>query len=199
MCRKLVQKMEKLKIFEGLKTRETCRVCNNKHLDPILSLGSLQIVNFVDSIDVKEDAAPLDLVLCNKKKGGCGLVQLKHTIPPDRLYRKFWYKSGVNQTMKDALQDVVDKALNFVSLKPGDIVLDIGTNDGTLLRFYKDNLKRVGFEPAINLVEEASIGATKIINDYFNFESFESEFPDEKTKIITSIAMFYDLEDPNKC
>ena len=190
-------RMKKLEIVEDLKTRQTCRVCNNKHLEPIISLGVLQIVDFVDS-EGKNDAAPLDLVICDKKHGGCGLVQLKHTIPADRLYRKFWYKSGVNQTMKDALKDVVDKVQNYISLKPNDIVLDIGANDGTLLRFYDNTVRKVGFEPATNLVKEASVGTTKIINDYFNFESFEKEFPEEKAKIITTIAMFYDLEEPNK-
>lgn len=180
-------------------TRNSCRVCEHTDLKLVLSLGEQYLVDFIDSSTHDTPTAPLELVLCNKETGGCGLVQLKHTVPSELLYRKFWYKSGVNETMRNALADIVTKAQKFVKLNAGDIVVDIGANDGTLLRFYNTkDLISVGFEPAINLVEEAQEGTTKIINDFFNYKSFENEFHDKKAKIITSIAMFYDLEEPNK-
>jgi len=186
-------------LVSNLITRETCRVCDKKGLEPIISLGDQYLVNFLESTDEKILKAPLDLVLCNKKVGGCGLIQLKHTVPGDLLYRKFWYKSGVNQSMKDALADITKNAQKLNSLKQGDIVIDIGANDGTLLRSYSEkNLILVGFEPAFNLINEAKVGTTLIVNDFFNYKAFQKEFPNEKTKIITSIAMFYDLENPNE-
>lgn len=176
-----------------------CRVCEKNDLEPILYLGDQYIVNFVDSLDQKTNKVPLYLDLCNKKSGGCGLLQLRHTVPEDSLYRNFWYKSGVNQTMKNALMDISSNAEKKVSLKVDDIVIDIGANDGTFLRSYNSKgLRLVGFEPAKNLVKDAEVGTTKIINDFFNFESFKKEFQNEKAKIITSIAMFYDLENPNE-
>jgi len=183
----------------GIIEHNSCRVCGKKDLELILYLGDQYVVNFVDSPNQKTIKVPLYLDLCNKKNRGCGLLQLRHSVPGDLLYRNFWYKSGINQTMTNALMDISSKAEKMVNLNVGDIVIDIGANDGTLLRSYKSKgLRLVGFEPAKNLVKDAKIGTTKIINDFFNFESFKTEFQNEKAKIITSIAMFYDLENPNK-
>ncbi len=183
----------------GIIEHDSCRVCGKKNLESILYLGDQYVVNFVDSTDQKTNKVPLYLDLCNKKNGGCGLLQLRHTVPGDLLYKNFWYKSGVNQTMRNALMDISSKAEKIVNLNAKELVIDIGANDGTLLRSYMSNgLRLVGFEPAKNLIKDAEIGTTKIINDFFNFESFKKEFHNEKAKIITSIAMFYDLENPNE-
>jgi hypothetical protein len=99
--------------------------------------------------------------------------------------------------MRKALEDIIVKSCEVVQPMAGDIVMDIGCNDGTLLRSYKiPGLNLVGFEPAKNLVEDARRGTGYIFNDYFGFDSFRTKFPDSKAKIITSIAMFYDLDDP---
>jgi 2-polyprenyl-3-methyl-5-hydroxy-6-metoxy-1,4-benzoquinol methylase len=181
-----------------IKERDSCRVCFKRELEPIISLGEQYVVDFLDSSKDDSIKANLDLVLCNKKDGGCGLLQLKHTVPGDLLYQEFWYKSGVNQSMIDALKNIVENIEKRIGLDSQDIIIDIGANDGTLLRQYKqrDHIL-VGFEPAKNLIKDAKIGNTKIINDFFNFESFNKEFPGSKAKVITSISMFYDLEDPN--
>ncbi|MHA7646450.1 class I SAM-dependent methyltransferase [Nitrosopumilus sp. S4] len=184
---------------EKITAIDSCRVCNNKKLKKIISLGEQYIVNFVDLDDKNFVKSNLDLVLCNENDGGCGLLQLRETVSGELLYRNFWYKSGVNQSMKNALKEITDKIKEKLDLSTGDIVIDIGANDGTLLRSYERNdLTLVGFEPAKNLLEENSIGTSKIINDFFNFKAFQKEFGDKKAKIITSIAMFYDLEDPNQ-
>jgi len=176
-----------------------CRVCHNTILEEIFSLGDQYLVNFLDSENQHIPLAPLELVLCSKNNGGCGLLQLKHTVSNETLYRQFWYKSGVNQTMIDALFDITSSAENLVMLNPNDIVMDIGANDGTLLRSYQNkNLQLVGFEPAVNLIEYTKVGTNCIINNFFNYKNFEEIFPGKKAKIITSIAMFYDLEDPNE-
>lgn len=180
-------------------TRKDCRICGNKVLEPILSLGTQYLTNFISGSHKNNFAVPLELVLCNKEKGGCGLVQLKHTVFPNLLYRNFWYKSGINQTMRNALKDIVTKAERKSDLKERDIVVDVGANDGTLLRSYTiRGLRKIGFEPAVNLIEEASVETTKIINEFFNYESFRKEFKNERAKIITCIAMFYDLDNPNQ-
>lgn len=100
--------------------------------------------------------------------------------------------------MRKALEDIVVKGCEIVLPKRGDIVIDIGANDGTLLRSYKiSGLRLVGFEPAKNLVEDARKGTTFVFNDFFGYDTFQREFPGEKAKLITSIAMFYDLDDPH--
>ena len=179
------------------KTQVTCRVCGSKKLIPILSLGEQFVTNFVDEPEGDYPKGPLELVLCNAKDGGCGLLQLKHTVERDTLYRKYWYQSGISSTMIKALNDITVAATRLGKLSAGDIAIDIGANDGTLLRQYNvSGLTTVGFEPS-NLWEKATQGNTKIIHDYFNHQSFKKEFGDKKAKVITSIAMFYDLEDPN--
>ena len=177
--------------------RETCRVCGSRKLVPILSLGQQYAVGFLDRAEETAGAGPLDLILCNLKDGGCGLLQLQHTYDHDLLYRKYWYKSGISTTMVKALGDIVECAQKVVPLNPGELVIDIGANDGTLLRQYqRTDIQKVGFEPS-NLWELAKQDHATIIHDYFNAAAFQKNLPGKKAKIITSISMFYDLEDPN--
>jgi len=169
-----------------------CRLCHSEKIIRLVSLGNQHVSDFVTA---KGDSprSPLELVRC----AGCSLVQLKHTFPRDSLYRHYWYRSGISSTMRTALEDIVEKACRIVNPTLGDLVVDIGCNDGTLLRAYKQSgLRRVGFEPAKNLVKDAIKGTDYIFNDYFRFDLFRKKFPDSKAKIVTSIAMFYDLDDP---
>lgn len=178
-------------------TRKTCRVCGSGKLIPVLSLGEQYATNFVEKSEEDYPKGPLELVLCSVKDGGCGLLQLRHTLDHAVLYRKYWYRSGISTTMVKALADVVASAEKLLKLSLGDIVVDVGSNDGTLLRQFKaPGLVTVGFEPS-NLWELGVEGTSKIIHGYFNYEAFKRAFGDRKAKLITSIAMFYDLEDPN--
>lgn len=172
---------------------KACRVCRSTRLDEILSLGNQYISDFV-ALDGNSPQAPLELVRCKD----CGLVQLRHTFSRGSLYRHYWYKSGISSTMRNALADLVAKACEIAKPDPGDLVVDIGCNDGTLLRSYTSKgLTLVGFEPAENLVQEARKGTGWIFNDFFNAQVFRERFDGQKAKIVTSVAMFYDLEDPN--
>ena len=173
---------------------ENCRVCNSNKLKEVLSLGEQFVIGFSDSRDVEQFSAPLDLVICEK----CTLLQLEYTVPRDMMYRKYWYMSGISTLMVSYLKDIVISAQRFISLKQGDIVIDIGANDGTLLKQYTTlGLMKVGFEPSdlFHYNEDEDI---IMVNDYFQSDSFKKEFGNSKAKIITSIAMFYDLDDPNQ-
>lgn len=175
-----------------------CRVCSNTNLEPILSLGEQYVIDFLSSPDAKALKTPLDILICDPSNGGCGLLQLKHTVTADLMYRQYWYKSGINESMIEALRDIVTKGEKVAKLKAGDIAIDIGCNDGTLLKqFTTKGVQLVGYEPARNLVDEAKTSGATIINDYFNAPAFKKMFGDKKAKLITSIAMFYDLGDPN--
>lgn len=178
-------------------TRDSCRVCHSKNLTPLFSLGE----QFVSDFPTKENLdkgikCPIELEQCND----CTLVQLKHTARQDFLYtRHYWYRSGVTQTMRESLRDVTQAIFRQVELFPSDVVLDIGSNDGTLLRSYPNNSKlyRVGVEPADNLQEEGKRGIELLIHDFWNYESYiQAGLP--KAKAITALGMFYDLEDPNQ-
>jgi NDP-4-keto-2,6-dideoxyhexose 3-C-methyltransferase len=177
-------------------TRRSCRVCDGP-LEPVLSLGNQYVSNFL-SVDQSDGMkAPLELVLCTN----CHLLQLGDTVPGDAMYQTYWYRSGTNQTMRDALADVAEVCERLMKLQLGEAVLDIGCNDGTLLRSYKTpGIYRIGFDPAKNLAALSSQIADCFINNFFNAAEFESApgALDHRPKIVTSIAMFYDLEDPNQ-
>ncbi len=112
------------------------------------------------------------------------------------MYDNYWYQSGLNGSMVRALNDVVEKVFHHVFLNENDIVIDIGSNDGTLLNFYPRYLQRVGFEPS-NLAQLSFAKADVVINEYFNKQAFIERFGDRKARVITAIAMFYDLENPH--
>jgi NDP-4-keto-2,6-dideoxyhexose 3-C-methyltransferase len=179
-----------------MKTRNTCRVCEGV-LEPILSLGEQYVSDFPSPGKPEGIKAPLELVLC----GQCHLLQLKHTVSGDTLYRNYWYRSGTNKSMQDALKDISNKAELLMHLVKGDAVLDIGCNDGTLLASYKTaGICKIGVDPAENLAIMSQRVADKVILDFFSAEVFrrDSDVGGCRPKIVTSIAMFYDLEDPKK-
>lgn len=177
-----------MKLYE----RKTCRVSNGPLVD-VFDLGQLPISCFPKPSDPMPEKHPVVLSL-NKESG---LVQLKHTVDPDEMYSQYWYMSGVNQSMQIALRSITEQAIkrSRSSLVKGDIVLDIASNDGTLLSTYPDYLTRVGIDPAKNIKPKA---CDYHVNTYFSAEAFKSVMGEKKAKIVTSIAMFYDLEDPIK-
>jgi len=176
-------------------TRSTCRVCDGG-LMPVLSLGNLYVSDFPAVGAPDGTAAPLELVLCRR----CFLLQLKHTVPGEAMYQNYWYRSGTNQTMRDALADIASKAEQLIHLKSPEAVLDIGCNDGTLLASYKTGgIYRIGFDPAKNLTQYSSRVADTVVVGFFEAAPFATDpaLAGRRPKVVTSIAMFYDLEDPN--
>jgi len=172
-----------------------CRSCGSDSFFPILSLGNQYVTNFINSKDEQGETIPLELVLC----GNCSLLQLKHNTPPQLTWNdQYWYKSGISSTIKADLKDISEKAKKIKELEKGDIIVDIGCNDGTLLDFYNNSIKGVGFEPSKNVAEEAKSKGHYIINNFFNAKDFKDRFGNEKAKIITAISMFYDLDNPNQ-
>ena len=191
--------------------RETCRICDSKELTFLFSLGSQFVSDFVSKDKISSGVScPIALIVCNK----CSLVQQRYTAPQDFLYtRHYWYVSGTTQTMRNALRDITRAAEEMVELKHGDVVLDIGSNDGTLLRSYTvPGIIKVGVEPAKNLAEKGAVGVDLLINDFWSGGAYDRGLMSWKPradltgkvldsfqpKVITAIGMFYDLEDPNQ-
>ena len=187
-----------------LKPRYSCRICGSKNLTSILNLGDQYFANYSPkSNDVVpfEEKIPLELVRCDKSidPKSCGLVQLRHTTPPNLMYDRYFYRSGINQTMINNLNEIAQQAISKIKLNPNDIIIDIGCNDGTLLQNYKElPVRSIGFDPAKNMAQFSKQTGATIITEFFSAEEFIKNYGDEKAKIITSIAMFYDLENPNK-
>ena len=178
----------------GYTTMKRCRVCGSSDISPLYTLGDLYVSDFVPD-PRKGIKAPLEMVMC----GHCKLVQLRDTAPQELLYSRFyWYRSGVTETMKKALRDITQDIESRIPLKAGDVVLDIGSNDGTMLRTYAvPGLVKVGVEPASNLAEEGKQGLEYFINDFWIYEYYRKAVP-KKARVITAIGMFYDMEDPNQ-
>jgi NDP-4-keto-2,6-dideoxyhexose 3-C-methyltransferase len=176
-----------------------CRVCGGTDLHTVFKLEDQYIATiFLEKPEDihKHDRYPLELVICGERESsGCGFVQLKHTVPRDILFEHYWYRSGINQTMRDALADIVHKVHKYTDLNPGDAVCDIGCNDGTLLGCYPTQLIRIGIDPAANMAEFSRPHATTIVPDYFSAPAYFSATK-QKAKAITSIAMFYSVIDP---
>ena len=177
-----------------------CRLCNNKKLKNIYNFGTHYVSNFVNKSSIKKGVkAPLKLVYCNN----CSLLQLEHSAPQEIMYKKFyWYRSGVTNTMKLALKDIYLSAKKVCSLKKEDCILDIGANDGTLLKFFKNKgYKTIGCEPAKNLTKELKKNCHYVLNDFWNYNNLNKILHKnklKKPKLITAIGMFYDLENPSK-
>lgn len=173
-----------------IKQITNCRVCGESKLVPLFSLGEQCVSDFV-SKDKETVRCPIDAVMCEE----CTLVQLLHTAPQDFMFsRHYWYRSGVTDTMRAALKNVVKEAEKY--LYPGDLALDIGSNDGTLLRHYLPSITTVGVEPATNLAQEGAAGISHFIGEFWSADAYKSRI-NKQANVITACGMFYDLDNPN--
>lgn len=182
---------------------DKCRVCGSKDLTDVFSFPA-QFLSpiFVESNEqniLAKIKVPLTVTLCDihKNEKGCGLVQLRETTDHNLLYTNYFYRSATNATMRRDLNDVVDDVALHTTFSPGDVVVDIGSNDGTMLSYFPSNLFRIGVEPAKNISWEALDPSIRVINDYFSKSALSETLRDRKVKAFTSCAMFYDLDDPN--
>ena len=157
-----------------------CLLCKNKNIKEVFSLGNLFVSNFVKKKDIKNGIkAPLNLLYC----GNCSLIQLSHIAPQEIMYRRFyWYKSGINETINNDLKEISKIAVQLGNLQENDIVLDIGANDGTLLRHFKQKAIRVGCEPANNLIEDLNDNCEYLINDFWNEKDAKNHSYSKRTK-----------------
>lgn len=174
-----------------------CRICYSNTIIEVLKLGEQYVGTiFVESNEndsILRVKIPLTLMLCKN----CGLVQLKETVKSDLLFTNYFYRTGVNNTMRRDLRDVVDYALKNIKVEPSDYVLDIGANDCTMISMFPQNLNRIAVEPARNIDWSYVDKSITIVNDYFSKEIVLKATNGKKIKIITATAMFYDLDDPN--
>jgi NDP-4-keto-2,6-dideoxyhexose 3-C-methyltransferase len=162
-------------------------------MEKLFSLGKLYPSDFLRESEMPR-SSPVELQLILDDNG---FVRLEDRAEFDVMYGKYWYRSGINNTMMLALKDVVDSILNVMKIRDGDLWLDIASNDGTLLSYVPSNLNRVGIDPADDTYKaEAEKHANLIIQDFFSAEAFQKHLVNARAKIITSIAVFYDLERP---
>ena len=178
--------------------RKTCRVCASSSLTQVIDLGE----QFLQGSFVKPSKQmppfrkiPMTLLRCDptRDERACGLLQMEHTVPPEVLYSSYWYRSGTNNTMRNHLHGIVKEALKILQ-KSKAKVLDIGCNDGTLLQCYPPKYEKFGVDPS-DIAQEIK-GDITVIQDIFPSNELHNRRKGQHFDIITSIAMFYDLENP---
>jgi len=181
-------------------TIEKCRVCGNPSLIPCASIGAQYLSSvFPANLDYHAEVPrlPLDLVMCEKKgEQSCGLVQLGHQLDLSAMYDAYPYTSATNSSMSSILKDVADSGRAMGHLQPGDVILDIGGNDGTLLSFFQhDDLDLLCIDAAKNVVPVLRSDRFTLVRDFFNAKLFANTV-NKKARLIFSVAMFYHLADP---
>ncbi len=176
---------------------DRCRICSNRSLLPAVNIGDQYLSSlFPPTLDYRGDIPklPLDLVLCEKKDHDtCGLVQLAHQIDLSEMYAAYPYTSATNSSMSKILQNIADNGRALGHLRPGDVILDIGGNDGTLLSFFRDGgYDLVCIDAAQNI---KPVFDHQRVTGYFTAKSYQS-IATKPARLIFSIAMFYHLADP---
>jgi hypothetical protein len=170
---------------------QKCRI-DGADLIEVINFGEMYFTDFVDD--------PSAGTKCELKLGigrDSGLVQLFETLHPENMYKKYWYRSGINESMRRDLKNIVESAVKYVDVVDGDTVLDIAANDCTLLSFWPEqgkNITTIGIDPS-SASDMKVYNPNAFVKDFFSSANYWNVAKD-KAKVITSIAMFYDLPDP---
>lgn len=178
-----------------------CRICGNTNLKTIMDLGVQKLTGIFPLPGEEIGEGPLELVKCiaDQDNGSvCGLVQLRYSCDSSEMYGdNYGYRSGLNSSMVEHLEEITDGIKAKVALNEGDLVVDIGSNDSTLLQSYRiDGLDYVGMDPSGKKFKKYYPNYIELIPDFFSADNLIKNRPGKKAKVVTSIAMFYDLENP---
>ncbi len=182
--------------IDSIQEIQKCRVSGSSHLVSVLNLGKQYLTGvFPHTPSQPVTCGPLELVWCPDS----GLLQLKHSYSLTEMYGdNYGYRSGLNASMVEHLTQKVRGLERRHPLAVGDWVLDIGSNDGTLLKAYSAaGIRRVGMDPTAQKFQEYYPPDIDVVTEFFSGQRFLEASGGRRAKIITSIAMFYDLEDPN--
>ena len=174
-----------------------CRICGNASLVQILDLGEQVLTGiFPREKCEKITKGPLRLVKC-MTLGSCGLVQLADSYDLGEMYgENYGYRSGLNASMVSHLHAKISRISAFVALQPGDLIVDIGSNDSTTLQAYPNNMTLVGVDPTGAKFRSFYPTHVELIPDFFSSSLVKERYPGRKAKVVTSFSMFYDLEAP---
>ena len=175
-----------------------CRSCGNTELKSILSLGYVPLANALvsaEEIDAIERRYPLELVFCPK----CSLVQITETVDPKILFGKYLYFSSYSDTMLQHAKMLVDKLVKQAGLSEKNFVIEIASNDGYLLQFFKPHSVPVlGFEPAVNIAKVAEEKGIPTLCEFFNAETANKlKGEGKKADVIIGINVLAHVADLN--
>ena len=170
-----------------------CRICNSSKLIKLFSLGNLCFTGKFPSKKQKIKKEPIELILCKL----CHLVQLAHNFNLKYLYGPdYGYRTGINKTMLNHVKNITRVLCQKVSLKKNDMVLDIASNDGSLLNYYKKEIITFGIDPILKKYKKNYKKINFYVNDFFSAKKIMKKTK-KKFKIITALSVFYDAKNPN--
>lgn len=179
-------------------TTRKCRICGGTELTSAFDLGVQYLTGvFPKAVDEPVTAGPVELVKCTAPDG-CGLVQLRQSYNSEEMYgANYGYRSGLNPSMVRHLTSKVEAILHYGVLQDGDVVVDIGSNDGTTLRAYpQGKYELVGIDPTGVKFADYYPASIRLMPEFFSADALGRALGGRKAKVITSFSMFYDLEDP---
>ena len=180
----------------NIKKIRVCRNCRSRSIEKLIDLGNHALTGkFSKSKNATLKKTPLILAMCNK----CKLVQLYNSYDQQLLYNlDYGYETGINSTMKNHMKEVVNEVQKIKKLNEGDIVLDIASNDGTLLNYYNKNLIKIGIDPILKKFKHNYKKINYKISKFFSLKEIKKLKLKKKIDVITAFSVFYDLDDPNK-
>ena len=184
--------LNKIVLNRVMSTIEFCRICKSDKFIDVLNLGQQGLASRFPASG-EEDPPKIPLIIVKCENPDCCLVQLKHTVTNTELYEHaYGYRSGINTTMINHLTELVKTIEDLVKLKECDTIIDIGSNDATLLKLYSStNIHKIGIDPTGSQFKEYYTDDIELLPTYF-----KKGVTAAKAKVVTSISMFYDLPDP---
>ncbi len=172
-----------------------CRICKSEKIQNILNLGYQSLTGkFPKSLNKNIIKTPLSICICKS----CKFVQLSHDFNNSFLYNlEYGYESGINSTMKNHLTNITKKISKIKKFNDKSVVVDIASNDGTLLNSYNNKIIKVGIDPILNRFKKNYRNINYKIADFFSYKNFKNLNLKKKADVITAFAVFYDIKDPN--
>ncbi len=171
----------------------SCMLCNSKDLEKVFSLSNVFLTGY---FPLKNENDPINTPVSIVRCKICNNVQAQELVNPELMFKNYWYRSSTTKTMKNHLEDIVDK-----NIIPGGLLLDIGSNDGTLLEIAEEKgMKAIGVEPSDAIKDTPEHLKEKVINSFFGSNECDLFLKNKgfKFDLITAISMFYDISEPLK-
>ena len=175
-----------------------CRICGKEEFEEVLNLGLQTLTGVFPTTNKNQtiSSGPLRLTRCTSPEG-CGLVQLANSYSPDEMYgENYGYRSGLNPSMVQHLRHRINDVTERLALVGKEVVIDIGSNDGTSLGFYQSTHTRIGIDPTASKFRKYYPSEVLVVSDFFNSELALEASNSQKASVITAFSMMYDLEDP---
>jgi NDP-4-keto-2,6-dideoxyhexose 3-C-methyltransferase len=172
-----------------------CRNCNQNRFYNLFSLGKMSYTGKFpknDRINIPKEE--IKLIMCSD----CKLVQISKNFSLDYMYNQdYGYRTGINHTMTNHVKKLVKTINNICNLKKDEVVLDIASNDGTLLSYYSPKLTKVGVDPLINKYKKNYKNVDYKHSSFFAKKILNKKILKKKVRVITALSVFYDLKKPN--